>query len=123
MSKLADNAVFVKSGVSVLNLKSDAPVYVPNAIGEDEKQKNLAISFDLTAAAFVTLTINDAESGATVTSKQVASMAEGSQVIEWDGKDAEGKYIAPGTYRIGVKATDSYGYTSLTQYALQRIFY
>ncbi len=122
-SKLADNAIFVKSGVSVLNLKSDTPVYIPNAIGEDEKRKSLAISFDLTAAASVTLTINDAKSGATIVVKHIAFMAKGSQIIEWNGKDAKGKYIAPGTYRIGVKATDSYGYTSLTQYALQRIFY
>jgi len=123
MDKLADNAVFVKSGVSVLNLTSDVPVYVPNAIGEDEKRKSLAISFDLTAAASVVLTINDAKSGATVVTRDTAPMKKGSHVMLWDGKDAEGKYIAPGTYRIGVKATDSYGHTSLTQYALQRIFY
>ncbi|MEA2091542.1 MAG: FlgD immunoglobulin-like domain containing protein, partial [Campylobacterota bacterium] len=118
-NKLAENAVYVKSGVSVSNLHSDAPIYIPNA----KEGKKLSISFDLSTDASVTLSINDAKSGATVMIKQYASLTEGSQIVEWDGKDEDGKYIAPGVYRIGIKATDSYGYTSLTQYALQRIFY
>ena len=123
MNQLADNAVYVNSGVSVLDLKSDIPIYIPNAIGADQSQKLLSISFKLTAPASVTLTLNDAQSGATVLTKQITSLPAGAQSVAWDGKDANGKYIAPGVYRIGVKATDSYGYTSLTQYALQRIFY
>ena len=120
---LAKNAVFVKSGVSILNLEVDAPVYVPNTIDEDKQHKELTISFDLSSDASVTLTINDAQTGATVMSKEYASLIKGSQSITWNGKDENGKYIAPGVYRIGVKATDTYGYTSLTQYVLQRIFY
>ena len=120
---LADNAIFVKSGVTISNLESDAPVYVPNAIDEDQVRNKLSISFDLSADASINLTVNDANSGATVMSKEYASLTKGSQAIEWDGKDEDGKYIAPGVYRIGVKATDTYGYTSLTQYTLQRIFY
>ena len=120
---LAKNAVFVKSGVSILNLEVDAPVYVPNTIDEDKQHKELTISFDLSSDASVTLTINDAQTGATVMSKEYASLIKGSQSITWNGKDEDGKYIAPGVYRIGVKATDTYGYTSLTQYVLQRIFY
>ena len=120
---LADNAVFVKSGVSILNLEVDTPVYVPNTIDEDKQYKELTISFDLSSDASVTLTINDAQTGATVMSKEYSSLIKGSQSITWDGKDEDGKYIAPGVYRIGVKATDTYGYTSLTQYVLQRIFY
>ena len=118
-NRLAENAVYVKSGVSVSNLKSDTPVYIPNAKGG----KKLSISFDLSADASVTLSVNDAKSGATVVTKEYASLTEGTQAVEWDGKDEEGKYIAPGVYRIGIKATDKYGYTSLTQYALERIFY
>ncbi len=120
---LAKNAVFVKSGVSILNLEVDAPVYVPNTIDEEKQYKELTISFDLSSDASVTLTINDAQTGATVMSKEYASLIKGSQSITWNGKDENGKYIAPGVYRIGVKATDTYGYTSLTQYVLQRIFY
>ena len=123
MNQLADNAVYVKSGVSVLDLKSDIPIYVPTTIDANQNQKLLTVSFELSAPASVTLTVNDAQSGATVVTKQVASLPAGQQSVTWDGKDANGKYIAPGVYRIGVKATDSYGYTSLTQYALQRIFY
>ena len=122
-NRLADNAIFVKSGVSVTNLSTDAPVYVPNAIGDDGKRKKLGISFELSSAAAVTLSINDAKTGAVVMAKQISSLSAGSQLVHWDGKNEKGKYIAPGVYRLGIKAKDSLGYTSLTQYALQRIFY
>lgn len=118
-NKLALNAVYVKSGVSISSLQSDTPIYTPNA----KDSKKLSFSFELSADASVTLSVNDAKSGATVITKQYASLTEGSQVIEWDGKNEDGKYVAPGVYRVGVKATDKYGYSSLTQYALQRVFY
>jgi len=122
-NKLADNAIFVKSDVSVLNLKSNAPVYVPNALDDNGKRNELGINFELSTAASVTLSINDAETGAKIMSKDFSSLNEGEQTIHWDGKNQEGKYIAPGVYRLGIKAKDSVGSTSLTQYTLQRIFY
>jgi len=122
-NKLADNAIFVKSGVSITNLTTDIPIYIPNALDENAQRNKLLISFDLSVNASVMLTINDASTGALIASKAYDTLTKGSNTIEWDGRDENGKYIAPEVYRIGLKATDIYGYTSLTQYALQRIFY
>ena len=44
-------------------------------------------------------------------------------IIQWDGKTSDGRYAAPGTYRLGVTAIQANGFRSLSSYVLQRVYY
>jgi len=119
-NQLADNAIYVKDPLRVSGLTTEPPIYTPQS-GEGDRE--LAIRFRLSAAANVTLTINDAESGGKFLRWTSDRLAKGVNTLYWNGRDSEGRLLAPGVYRIGVKATDRRGRESLTHYILQRIFY
>jgi hypothetical protein len=119
-NQLADNAIYVKDPLRVSGLTTEPPIYTPQS-GEGDRE--LAIRFRLSAAANVTLTINDAESGGEFLHWTSGQLARGVNTLYWNGRDGEGRLLAPGVYRIGVKATDRRGRESLTHYILQRIFY
>ena len=121
-NQLADNAIFVKNPLSVTGLSTDPVIYSPKR-GDEEFSKDLEIRFRLSAAAYVTLSINDAETGGTFLSWQSGRLSRGLNKLYWNGRDKDGKLLAPGVYRIGIKAVDSKGRESLTRYILQRIFY
>ncbi len=59
------------------------------------------------AAGPVTLTVKDAR-GATVF-ETTGDRSQGSHLFNWDGRNAQGVAVAPGTYRLVVGATDSEG--------------
>jgi len=60
------------------------------------------------AAAKVTLTIQDS-TGKTVATLAPGALAAGSQVVNWNGKDAAGNQLADGSYTVKVAATDASG--------------
>jgi flagellar basal-body rod modification protein FlgD len=68
-----------------------------------------AVHFDLGGAAQrVVVTIKD-ESGLTVRTMEVQGLAAGRNEMSWDGKDADGKPVAAGTYSIAIQAYGSDG--------------
>jgi flagellar basal-body rod modification protein FlgD len=60
------------------------------------------------AAANVSVAIQNA-TGQTVATLTPGAMASGSQVVTWNGKDANGNQLADGTYSVNVTATDASG--------------
>lgn len=71
---------------------------------------NQPLQFKLeSAAAGTTITIYDA-AGGVVREMEVGSLPAGTQSnVSWDGKNAAGKTVPPGTYTFGVKAADAAG--------------
>jgi flagellar basal-body rod modification protein FlgD len=70
-----------------------------------------AVRFDLNGAAQrVVVTIKD-QSGLTVRTMEAQGMAAGRNELSWDGKNADGKPVAAGTYSIAIQALDSEGKT------------
>lgn len=120
---LPDNGIFVRGGVALSGLKAAPSIFDPTGF-TDAGQRNLGtVSFQLTQAATVELTVQDTLSGAVIRRLQVPGLSAGQNTITWDGKAGDGRYAAPGTYRIGAVAIQSNGFKSLVSYTLQRVYY
>ena len=86
----------------------------------DLDQGSASVGLNLpTAAAKVTLTIQDAK-GRTVATLNQGAMGAGSQVVPWDGKADSGHKLPDGSYSVNVAAVDAAGNpiaASTTSYA------
>lgn len=120
---LPDNAIYVRSGVHVSSVSASPSIFQPTKLTADGSSSVSEIQVELNRAGHVKLIINDTESGMTVAEFDYTDLDEGSNSITWDGRDNNGNYVAPGTYRLGVSGIDTTGYESLTVYVLQRVFY
>jgi len=120
---LASNAIYVKSGAHITGVSVKPVIYDPTSHKEEGLKSTANISFNLTADASVELTVVDAQTGVTVAYKKYSALLAGENTIEWDGRNSAGEFIAPGSFRIGVRAVDETGFSSLIQYTLLRIFY
>lgn len=121
---LPDNAIYLQNGAHVSNVAVSPPIFDPAGHVDDQGTPLRSITtFDLSKTANVELTISDAETGQTVARRFANGLPAGETRIEWDGKDDNGVFVAPGRYRLGVAAFDSNGYRSMRVYALQRVYY
>ena len=75
----------------------------------DLDQGSASVGLNLpTAAAKVTLTIQDAK-GKTVATLNQGALGAGSQVVPWDGKGDSGHRLPDGSYSVNVAAVDAAG--------------
>lgn len=78
-------------------------------IGEDEEPSSLAAAFELPAAAAdVSLQVFD-EAGLIVADMPMGALDAGVHPFEWDGRDANGAALDPGTYYFQVSAMNEDG--------------
>jgi flagellar hook assembly protein FlgD len=77
----------------------------------------------LSLPATAELVIQDSITGAVVNRLQYPGLAAGINSVLWDGKTSDGRYAAPGTYRLGITAIQANGFRSLTSFVLQRVYY
>jgi len=120
---LPDNAIYVRSGVHISSVSASPSIYQPTQRSADGSLSLSEIQVELSRAGSARMVINDAESGAAVAEFSYPGLIEGTNTLTWDGRDNDGNFVAPGTYRLGVSGIDETGYESLTVFALQRIFY
>ena len=120
---LADNAIYVKSGAHITSVIASPAIYDPTSHKAGGLRDTLDISFNLTGDASVMLSVIDAETGILVAYKKYEDLSAGLNTVEWDGRNGSGEFIAPGRFTLGLKAVDETGYSSLTQYTMQRIYY
>ncbi len=121
---LPDNAIYLQSGARVSGVAVSPPIFDPAGHIDDQGTPLRSITtFDLSKTANVELTVSNAETGQTVARRFANALPAGTASIEWDGKDDNGVFVAPGRYRLGVAAFDSNGYRSMRVYALQRVYY
>ncbi len=121
--RLANNAIYVKSGAHIQSLIAQPSVYNPIGHEENGLMAKSRIKFTLTADASVELLVTDAQSGTLAASLIYPDLKAGANTIEWDGRNGAGNLLAPGKYRIGIRAISANGYRSLIEYTLQRIYY
>jgi flagellar hook assembly protein FlgD len=81
------------------------------------------VQFSLSLPASVELAVQDAVTGIVVARVQYPNLSAGVNNVLWEGKASDGRYVAPGTYRLGVTAIQANGFRSLTGYRLQRVYY
>ncbi|HHL45987.1 MAG TPA: PKD domain-containing protein [Gammaproteobacteria bacterium] len=120
---LPDNAIIVQNSVEIDTLASAPPVLVPDAVAPDGSSKRATLSFNLSRAARIAHTVNNAETGEIVYRKVYNAIEAGSAQVHWDGKTSQGAPVAPGYYRHGISAVDAQGNKSITLYAMQRVYY
>lgn len=120
---LPDNAIYVRSGVHVSSISATPSIFQPSQLTAEGSPNLSRIALELNRGGTVKLTINDTDSGATVASFTHTGLTAGSNSLSWDGKDNNGNYVAPGTYRLGATGVDSTGHQTLTVYALQRVLH
>ncbi|ODS24343.1 hypothetical protein AB835_04040 [Candidatus Endobugula sertula] len=99
---LPDNAIYVRSGVHVSTVSASPSIFQPTQMMVSSPSVS-SIAVELNRAGDVKLTINDTDSGATVATFTYTNLVAGNNTITWDGRDNSGNYVAPGTYRLGVR--------------------
>ncbi len=67
-----------------------------------------SLDFEIEADADVLITISNS-AGAVVRTLQAEGLSSGRNALEWDGLDAQGNPVAPGTYSFSAAATDAEG--------------
>ena len=120
---LPNNGVFVRNGVQLSAMTSSPPIFDPTGLTPAATPNVCSVQFSLSLPATTELVIQDAITGAVVNRIQYPTLPAGINSMLWDGKTSDGRYAAPGTYRLGVTAIQANGFRSLSSYVLQRVFY
>ncbi len=120
---LPNNGVFVRNGVQLSAMSSSPPIFDPTGLTPQGTPIPCRVQFTLSLPATAELVIQDTVTGAVVNRIQYPNLAAGVATIVWDGKTSDGRYAAPGTYRLGLTAIQANGFRSLSSYVLQRVYY
>jgi len=120
---LPNNGVFVRNGVQLSAMSSSPPIFDPTGLTPTGQPIQCEVRFSLNLPATAELVVQDAITGAVVARLQYPNLPAGLNSVLWDGKTSDGRYAAPGTYRLGVTAIQANGFRSLSSYVLQRVFY
>lgn len=122
--RLANNAIFVRSGAQVSGLMATPSIFSPGSVGMDGNPQMSELSFTLSNdASSLELTVFDADSGAELATLSYPALTAGAQTLQWDGRTTDGVLVAPGRYRLGLTAINANGFRSMTTYVLQRIYH
>ncbi|MCI5227403.1 MAG: PKD domain-containing protein [Candidatus Electrothrix sp. AX2] len=119
---LPENAIIVRSEPVISDLYVHPAYLNPAALPYDEAD-SAEIVYTLSKQAKVVATISDEENYIVRTLTATDVPGGPLNTMEWDGKNEAGKYVAPGSYRIKLVATDAAGNSSLAANALVIIFY
>lgn len=112
---LGNNAMFLNHGVRLQDFRAAPSIYYP-------KRGDSALSVTLSRAASLELWVVNTNGGGEVFRTQTERLEAGDNIeFSWQGKNNQGVMLAPGRYRLSIKATDDYGYESQAISALQRI--
>lgn len=121
---LADNVVYIRNAPTITGLMTYPSVFNPSSnSAEEAADGNGHIRFTLSKASDLELVVSDVDAGAEVYHLILPNQPAGERELSWSGRDDNGQLLAPGTYRVGIRATDSNGSRSMFMFALQRIYY
>jgi flagellar hook assembly protein FlgD len=121
--RLSDNAIVVRNSAQLSALSASPPIFDPTGIAATGTANRNAITFTLTAPASAELMVQDTVTGVVVNRIVYSGLTAGANTLAWDGKARDGRYVAPGTYRLGVTPIQANGFRALSSYVLQRVFY
>ncbi len=120
--RMPENAVIINTHPVISDLVVDPTFMNPDALPYS-RANAAAFSYTLSKSADVLVSIYDSlnYNVQNILKKNVASGSD--KTIVWDGKNRDGKNVAPGIYRIKLIATDSNGNSSDDVNTLLMIFY
>jgi PKD repeat protein len=122
---LPDNAIFLQAAPVLSNVMVDPNFFDPSTPDFVTPAAPMAtITYDLDVQADVELTVTNLHNGLVLRRIRQFNVAAGtSLMISWDGRASDGRYVDVGDYRLTLQATDATGSSSLTRFALVRVFY
>jgi hypothetical protein len=121
---LPDNGVMVAYAPQITSLKCDANLF--QASRRDYVQGGTVptrIDLELSGDAAVEIKVVAAASGRELRSWRTDTLPAGPNRITWDGKTADGRFLASGDYRMSLVAVDGHGSRSIVRYVPFRIFH
>lgn len=120
---LPNNGVFVRNGVQLSAMNSSPPIFDPTAPTSSAAPSLCSVQFSISLPATMELVVRDAITGALINRLEYPNLPAGANTVRWNGKASDGRYVAPGTYRLGLTAVQANGFRSLSSFVLQRVFY
>jgi len=120
---LPNNGVFVRNGVQLSAMTSSPPIFDPTGLTPAAAPITCNVQFSISLPASMELVVQDAITGAVVNRVQYANLPAGTNTVQWDGRTSDGRYAAPGTYRLALTAIQANGFRSLSSFVLQRVYY
>jgi len=120
--RLPENAVIVTARPVVSDLLVTPAYLNPDAMPYDPVNE-ATFSYTLSKEADVTATLSDSNNVVVRTFTRNNVPAQAGNTIVWDGKNRNGFFVAPGTYRLKLRSTDAHGNQSKDANALIIIFY
>ena len=122
---LPDNAIMLEAAPTISDVTVSPNVFdpgTPDYLAPGGPTAEITYSLDKTAD--VQLTVTNLDTGVVLRQIVEPLVAAGTgHVIGWDGRAADGRFVAPGDYRLTLRAVDSVGNTSLARLTLMRVFY
>ncbi len=120
---LPNNGVFVRNGVQLSAMNSSPPIFDPTGLTSAAGPSLCNVQFSISLPANMELVVRDAITGALINRLEYPNLPAGANTVRWDGKASDGRYVAPGTYRLGLTAVQANGFRSLSSFVLQRVYY
>jgi len=120
---LPENSLIISSKPVVSDLSADPnylnPAPNPYSSGGDS---NVVVSYRLSKQCDIIAVVQD-ERNTLVKTMEFNDVSAGINTVSWNGRDNDGKLMADGKYKIGIKARDASGNESRMVYSLFVIFY
>jgi len=114
---LSDNVIFVRETPRIENFTLSSTVIW------DPRREPIGLNLNLSKPSTIELVVADMDKGVDVATRVFSDIEAGEQLLNWDGKNNDDQYLAPGDYRIGVRSVDSRGTRSLYWFRTQHIDY
>lgn len=114
---LPDNVIFVKYNPSIDAYRLNSTILA------DPRREPIGIDITLSKLSSVEMVVADMKTGSSVASRLYADLPAGVNNLNWDGKNNDDQFLAPGDYRIGVRSVDEEGSRSLFLYRTLRLQY
>ncbi|MCK4660839.1 MAG: PKD domain-containing protein [Phycisphaerae bacterium] len=118
---LPDNAIVVEGRPEIIDLQIDPTLYSPT--DRMPPEPGVSLNFEIATQSSVTAKVISLDTGVTLKVFQTECLEAGAHSIDWDGRAANGEYLAPGRYAISFIAIDEKGNASISRNALMVVRY
>jgi hypothetical protein len=98
-------------------------IFDPTGLSFSGQPIKSSIQFTTNLASDIELTVQDTVTGAVINRLLFPGIQAGTSTVFWNGKSSDDRYVAPGTYRLGLTAIQRSGQRSMSGFLLQRVYY
>lgn len=114
---LPSNVIFVKEEPRIIDFR------LTSTIIADPRREPIGMEINISKDCDIELVVADMGKGVDVANRLFENLTAGAITLAWDGKNNSDQLLAPGDYRIGLRAIDPRGRRSMYWFRTQRINY